>query len=70
MDTLQLDLFTSFNPPESNKIMTLLDNVNKIFGKNTLRLGSQGHIAPYMKANNLSSAYTTCWKDLLKAQAN
>lgn len=56
---------------ESNKIMEVLDSVNKIYGKDTLQLGSAGFRHRWaMKSENKSPCFTTSWEELPIVKAN
>jgi len=67
----QRDLF--FDDSESKyaqsaKVMAVLDAINQRYGKQTLKLGSEGFKAPWqMKQNFKSPGYTTNWNELIQA---
>ena len=63
----QTDLF--FDAPEqSAKLMAVLDAINLRYGRQTLKLGSQGFKAPWkMQQNFKSPGYTTHWNELIQA---
>lgn len=60
---IQEDLFT---PSSDNKrLMSSMDNINKIFGKGTIRLATEQQTKKWrMKREFLSPRYTTRWSDL------
>lgn len=64
----QLD-FLNFPTQESlhqrNHLMNVIDNINKKFGRNTLKLATEGFTKSCaMKASMRSSHYTTQWAEL------
>ena len=67
----QRDLF--FDAQESNytqsaNVMAVLDAINQRYGRQTLKLGSEGFKAPWkMKQNFKSPGYTTHWNELIQA---
>ncbi|MGZ8918019.1 MAG: Y-family DNA polymerase [Methylobacter sp.] len=67
----QRDLF--FDASESKyaqsaKVMAVLDSINQRYGRQTLKLGSEGFKAPWkMKQNFKSPGYTTNWNELIQA---
>lgn len=68
---IQRDLFFSPTDDEFSKrekLMTTLDNINQRYGRQTLKLGSEGFKAPWkMKQNFKSPRYTTNWDELIQA---
>jgi DNA polymerase V len=64
--TSQGDLFAEqFTPPNSDKLMTMLDQVNLKMGKGKLKLASEGLQQSWkMKTGSKSPAYTTKWAEL------
>ncbi len=65
----QFDLFDSHVPrPNGEKLMTVLDFLNKKQGKGTLYFAGQGIQQPWaMKREMLSPRYTTRYADLPQA---
>ena len=63
----QTDLFAnSALPIKSNKLMTVMDNINKKMGKESIKVASEGFKRPWkMKQENKSPSYTTSWHDLV-----
>ncbi|MFA5985215.1 MAG: Y-family DNA polymerase [Methylococcaceae bacterium] len=65
----QLDLFavddTGYR--QSQKLMAVFDQINARFGRQTLKLASEGFNTPWqMKQAHKSPSYTTSWKQLLQ----
>jgi DNA polymerase V len=53
---------------QSAKVMAVLDCINQRYGRQTLKLGSEGFKAPWkMKQNFKSPSYTTNWNELIQA---
>jgi DNA polymerase V len=53
---------------QSAKVMAVLDSINQRYGRQTLKLGSEGFKAPWkMKQNFKSPSYTTNWNELVQA---
>lgn len=72
---LQIDLFAP-NPqfsgsPKSDKLMQVLDQVNKKMGKGAIQVASSGLQQPawQMNRNLMSPRYTTRWDELLRVKA-
>jgi DNA polymerase V len=67
----QRDLFFDTSEPnyaQNAKVMAVLDAINQRYGRQTLKLGSEGFKAPWnMKQNFKSSSYTTNWNELIQA---
>lgn len=65
---LQLDLFNQPSEDELNhteQLMSVLDAVNKKYGRHTLRLAAEGYVKPWaMRAQLRSPCYTSDWSDL------
>jgi DNA polymerase V len=67
---IQRDLFFSndIKAKKSEKVMSLLDSVNQRYGRQTLKLGSEGFNAPWqMKQGFKSPDYTCDWEGLIRA---
>ena len=66
---LQTDLFANIATPlKSNKLMTVMDGINRKMGKDSIKLASEGFKRPWkMKQENKSTCFTTRWSDLLVA---
>lgn len=66
-NNVQQSLFDNVDTISNKVTMNLLDLINKRYGKNTLRLATQGYKQEWKaKQNNLSKKYTTDWKEILK----
>ena len=65
----QTDLFAkSLLPIKSKKLMSVMDNINKKMGKESIKVASEGFKRPWkMKQENKSQNFTTNWNDLLIA---
>lgn len=64
------DLFPSRDPAKSLALMSALDEVNKRFGRNTLRPGAVAAAPAWgMRPSNLSPCYTTRASDLMQVVA-
>ena len=60
------NLFDSLETDDRDKkLMSILDDVNKTFGRSTLKLGSEGLTPFKMNREHLSPRYTTDWEELL-----
>ena len=66
---IQTDLFSSQkNTPKSDRLMAMLDSINKKMGKESIKLASEGFSRPWkMKQGNKSPCYTTNWDDNIQA---
>lgn len=61
----QFDLLHPGQPIRSEKLMTVMDKINKVHGKGTLFVASQGVSKPwYMRQQFTSPQYTTRWREL------
>lgn len=61
----QQDLFCRGQPPTNDKVMSILDIINKKYGRGTVFIAAQGIRKPWvMRQNFKSPAYTTRWSDL------
>lgn len=69
-DTHQGDLFAGIDP-RSAKLMELLDQTNRKFGRNTMGFAASGWKAKpqwAMRQENLSPAYTSSWNELVRVK--
>jgi len=65
---IQLGIFEEKPPEKDKRLMDCLDQVNKTFGKDTVRFGVQGYgKAWHLKQGNLSPQYTTNLNHIPKA---
>lgn len=66
---IQRDLFSNAEDAkynQSTKVMAVLDAINQRYGRQTLKLASEGFNAPWkMKQNLKSPSYTTNWNGLV-----
>lgn len=61
----QQDLFAPRQSAQSRKVMKVLDQVNRRYGKHSMHLANTGiHPQWTMKRDYMSPAYTTRWKDI------
>ena len=59
------------NKKENYQLMQAIDTINKKFGRNSLELGIKSKKSEWkMKQHNVSSKFTTRWKDIIKVSAN
>ena len=67
-DNVQTSLFASDNSSlKKDKIMEVIDKINKQYGKNSIKLGVEGFDNKWRgKAEVTSNRYTTEWKEILK----
>jgi len=67
----QRDLFfdaSDSRHAQNAKVMAVLDAINQRYGRQTLKLGSEGFKAPWkMQQNFKSPGYTTNWDELIQA---
>lgn len=65
---IQPDLFESINPEQSEhteKLMTVMDQINQKFGRRTLHLAAEGFNKPWsMRSDMRSPNFTTDWNGL------
>ncbi len=69
-DTYQADLFAGVDP-RSEKLMAVLDQANRRFGRGTMGFASAHRRTPAqwrMRQEHLSPSYTTKWSDLLRVR--
>ena len=69
--SVQLDLYSSSEPKEAiekkEKIMSVMDKINKKYGKYTLKSLSIGTSQPWKMLSNMrSKRYTTVWEEVLR----
>jgi DNA polymerase V len=64
----QIDLFQSAaRSSKSGRLMIVLDQINAMMGRQSLKLASEGFRQPWkMKQGNKSPNYTTDWKQLVE----
>lgn len=63
----QFDFFSQPQPDKTFELMSVMDNINRRYGKYSVQLGATGMQARWnMSRNYLSPRYTTRWQDLPK----
>lgn len=71
-DSRQLDLFhqpSEVQLEHTQQLMSVLDQINKKYGRSTIRLAAEGYARPWaMRAELKSPAYTTRWSDVLQVR--
>lgn len=66
----QNDLFVAPADPRQQALMQTLDQINRRFGRGTLKVAAEGMGRNWrMRAEDRSPRYTTCWQELPVAQA-
>jgi DNA polymerase V len=66
---VQQDLFEDALQQKNKKIMAAMDTVNNTMGKEMVRMAAQGFTRRYkLRADHLSSRYTTCKEEMLKVK--
>lgn len=65
---IQTDLFSDIQPnPKSERLMQVMDHINRKMGKESLKVASEGFKRPWkMKQESKSPCYTTNWDENLK----
>jgi DNA polymerase V len=67
---VQGNIFEEEKNQQYNKLAKVTDQLNLRFGRDKVRLGSQGNRKEWhLRQENLSPRYTTRWSDLLKVKA-
>ena len=66
-DTKQTVLFDNLDHEKQAKVMNALDKLNKVHGRDTIRLASMSGEKKFkLRAERLSPNYTTKWSDIIK----
>lgn len=66
---IQENLFDTTNYEKHNKIMAAMDRINRMQGRDTVRMASQGFERTYkLRAQYLSPRYTTKFSEILKIE--
>jgi DNA polymerase V len=61
----QRDFFAAEQPDQSRRLMTVMDAVNRRYGKYTVKLANTGVNPKWsMKRDYMSPRYTTRWRDI------
>lgn len=65
-DNIQLDLFDDVNRDKHNHSMLVMDKINEKYGRDTLRIASQGYSRKWrLRQEKLSPCYTTRWDEFI-----
>ena len=68
-DEVQLNIFEQYNGIKNNKLSSILDGLNKHYGKSTIRMATEGRKQKWaMRREFLSPGYTTDWNDIIKVK--
>ncbi len=63
---VQSALFDNTDHPKQNKVMAAMDRINKLMGKDKVRVAAQGFDRKWkLRQEKLSPCYTTRWNELL-----
>lgn len=66
----QMDFFSAFLPKKNEAVMTVMDKINRKYGKSTIHLAAEGFKKAWLAKNNKKSPnYTTQWNELAIAVA-
>ncbi|MEA5480576.1 Y-family DNA polymerase [Pseudanabaena galeata UHCC 0370] len=66
VDAVQLDLLTAAVDPPDEKLMEVIDSLNRRYGTGTIRFASEGIRQDWkMRSDLRSPRYTSCWDELL-----
>jgi DNA polymerase V len=66
VDAVQLDLLTAAVDPPDEKLMAVIDSLNRRYGSGTIRFASEGIRQDWkMRSDLRSPRYTSCWDELL-----
>jgi len=69
-NVIQAGLFDNEDRVKDKAIMSSLDSVNKVFGKDFVRFGTHDYGRKWkLKAEQLSPCYSTCFQDIPRAKA-
>jgi DNA polymerase V len=68
-DSMQLSVFKSGNRIKQSSAMKVMDSINNIWGRDTLKIASSGIMQKWaMKRQHISQRYTTKWDELLSVR--
>jgi DNA polymerase V len=71
VDAVQLELLTAAVDPPDEKLMAVIDSLNRRYGSGTIRFASEGMRQDWkMRSDLRSPRYTTRWDELLVVKAN
>ena len=63
--SMQMNLFQKKDSQKSQKLMKIVDNINKVYGNKSIHFASEGIKKKWMmKQNKVTRSYTTNWKQL------
>jgi DNA polymerase V len=66
VDAVQLDLLSPAVDPSDEKLMAVIDSLNRRYGSGTIRFASEGMRQDWkMRSDLRSHRYTSCWDELL-----
>ena len=70
VDAVQLDLLSTAIDPPNEKLMTVIDSLNRRYGSGTIRFASEGIGQDWkMRSDLRSPRYTSRWDELLVVRA-
>lgn len=67
-NSVQKSFFDTIDKEKHNKLMTVIDGLNRVQGRGTLVVASQGFEGIKMNRQYLSQRYTTDWNELIKVK--
>lgn len=68
-DGVQINMFDTIDRDKHSRVMSVMDTLNKTYGRNKISLATQG-ISPYrMNREHLSKSFTTDWDDIIQVKA-
>ncbi len=71
VDAVQLDLLSPAVDRHDEKLMAVIDSLNRRYGSGTIRFASEGTRQEWrMRSDLRSPRYTSCWDELLMVKAN
>lgn len=65
---IQTDLFDPVDRSRQARLMSILDETNRVFGRNKVVVASQGFEPLQMNRQHLSLRYTTDWADIIRVK--
>ena len=67
-DQVQMSLFDKLKRGKRKRLMSSVDKINQLMGRDTVRIASQGYGRKWkLRQERLSPCYTTHFSDILKA---
>jgi DNA polymerase V len=71
VEAVQLDLLSPAVDSLDERLMSVIDTLNRRYGSGTIRLASEGIRQDWkMRSDLRSPRYTSCWDELLMVKAN